>query len=1191
MNYIYTMHILCPKPWYIFTLLGFILTLNPHNAYSQCNCDHTINPNTVYINGNDPDFQFAPGDIVCLQGGNKAELWILNVHGTPEKPIIFRNCSGQLTIQQPNTHSYVLKISDSDHLRITGTGNPSHEYGIKIVGEGVVGSGSGIVLEGVYTNIELDHIEISNNEFAGIWAKEMDFSCEFNRDNFTLENLRIHDNYFHDIGAEAIYIIRERAPFSSTWLNCDTITVRPYGMKGTRIFNNIIERTGWDAMEVHAAYEDCEIYGNIISNYGLAGDPGQQKGIFLGDGTSGKCYNNILSNGAGDGIVAAGWSDNLIFNNIIDQTGRRGIYCHDRHETNPGTYAILNNTIINTGFDGIELNSKFTENFIFNNIIINPSNIEFITLGSEVSANIEGNYLDMNIENVRFEDISSSNYQLADDSPLINQGVDVSAYGVDFDLTNEGPSGISRDIGAYEFRGIPATPVSPIHPMPPSYNAQSSGSIIPYSGLFRYGSNAGFYPGWTDEQLADIAAGNSSLGIDGFGARTFRPSLPEHLVEKFGYKVRINTFEHYQSLGMDDHTLFIGFPADSNGHRDPNTYCDAGGQSWLFDNLYAPIWDNGEGGTPVNEDNYYAHYVWKLVYLYKDYVKFWQIINEPDFDGGGSGWFPPASEDPTFADVNWWDQDPDPCVLGNMRAPVQHYIRMLRISYEVIKSLAPEDYVVLGGIAYESFLDAILRNTDNPGAYNPEGIGEAGSVDESLYPHRGGAYFDVVTYHLYPQFANTVRYFTTTNFVYQRHSDAAVDAISKMKDDLQKVLHTRGFDGITYPEKHFSITEINIPRKSFPYTDPGSAGENFIGGDEVQRNFIIKAFVQAQINDLKQMYIYNLADDATFEEAANGFDLMGMYKKLAGPYSQEMNSSGVAFKTISSQLFGYRYDPTRTSALNLPDSIGGGAFINDAGIYKYVLWARTKYDQSEFTEAVFSFPDSFDYDEYGLIAYPWDHTINPNASIISQDNIILGGAPQFFEKSNGSTLPIELLKFEANVIQERVQLLWTTAWERSNNFFLVENSTNGYDFKAIGQIYSKGDSEQIQHYETYDHSPKLGHNYYRLKQIDLNGQFSYSPIVEVNIQMPNEINVYPVPVKQGNQLNIHVESKNNQLIRVRLLNLMGQELINLQDHAKRGEHVIRLNTSSLSKGLYQLLIEGNSDNNSKAFSRKQILIN
>lgn len=1143
----------------------------------QCNCDHIIAPEVVYINGDDPAYAFAPGDVVCLEASTKQELWILNVHGAPGNPVTFVNCNGPVLIQQPNLYSYVLKVSDSDHIRVSGSGEPAIPYGIRIVGDGTLNSGSGVELDGLYNQVELDHLEISNSEFAGIWAKEMGFDCNFHRDNFTLYDLHIHDNYIHDIGTDGIYISRENASYESSTLDCGGTPRAPYGLEGLRVYNNRIARTGWDGIEVHAANWDAEIHGNTITEFGLAGDPGQQKGIFLVDGTSGKCYNNTLRNGAGDGIVLTGWGTNEVYNNLMEGLGNMGIVCRERFAPNYGAYTVFNNTIVNTGYDGIVVNSAITANTVLNNLVINPSNIEFITLADGVSATLAGNYLDMNPGNVQFVDTATGDYRLASNSPLIDQGADISAYGVSTDHDeNNRLVHAGYDLGAYEFQGTPTPPQPPKVPGPPAFTALDPNSIPPYDGSFRYGSNMGFYPGWTDEQLADIAAGNPAQGQEGIGVRSFRPSLQEYLVDQFGYRVRIETFEHYASLGMDDHTLFIGFPADAGGHRDPNTYCPGGTQSWLFDNLYEPIWDNGEGGTPVNEANYYARYVWKLVYLYRDYVRFWQVINEPDFDGGGSGWFPPASEDPAFAAANWWDNDPDPCVLANMQAPVQHYIRMLRITYEIVKSLAPDDYVCLGGIGYESFLDALLRNTDNPGWYNPEGVGEPGTVDATHYPLTGGAYFDVLTFHLYPQFSETVRYHDGSGFVYQRHSDAAADAIAAKKADFEQVLADRGYDGSVYPAKLWTMTEINISREPFPYTDPGSAGEQYIGGDEVQRNFVIKALVHAQMQGIEQMYFYNLGDAAWDYEATSSFNLMGLFQKLSDtpPYSQQVNSAGMALRTMSTELFGFSFDAARTAALNLPAGVRGAAFQNDQGAYKYVLWAETTFDQSEFASATYSFPPAFGYGAQALVRKAWDEATNPASTLVSGDNLALSGAPSLFEELASDPFPVEFLSFTATPEDHRVLLEWRTGSEKNNAHFTIERSVDARLFESLHNVPSQGDSDEVQAYQVYDLQPLTGKSYYRLKQTDLDGSFSYSETVSVAFEASQQARwqVHPNPLARGNRLTLDLSIPRAGYAQLILVNVLGQTMLRKDLPLVVGEQQVEWDLEPLPAGYYYLIL-------------------
>src|SRR5699024_563027 len=155
----------------------------------------------------------------------------------------------------------------------------------------------------------------------------------------------------------------------------------------------------------------------------------------------------------------------------------------------------------------------------------------------------------------------------------------------------------------------------------------------------------------------------------------------------------------------------------------------------VFANLYSPIWDEGENGTPINDDNQFALYIYNLVKRYGEYIRFWEIVNEPDI----TGFWDNGNRDRA---MNWWDNPPTPGALLNLRAPSFYYIRMLRIAYEVIKKYTPDAFVAPGGIGNPAFLDALLRYTDNP---------DEGKVTAE-YPLTGGAYFDVVSYHIYPAY-------------------------------------------------------------------------------------------------------------------------------------------------------------------------------------------------------------------------------------------------------------------------------------------------------------------------------------------------------------------------------------------------------------------------------------------------------
>lgn len=518
-------------------------------------------------------------------------------------------------------------------------------------------------------------------------------------------------------------------------------------------------------------------------------------------------------------------------------------------------------------------------------------------------------------------------------------------------------------------------------------NYTANDQVTPYTDVFRPGTNLGFQAdsqNYSDEDLANIAAGNPAAGQLGIGAKAIRPSMPSIFVDKYGLDLRKPTFQHYDNLGLKDLTCFVGYPSEEE--RDKNSYLGCGAESTLFANMYEPIWDNGANGTPYNDDNYYAAYLYEVVTTYTEYVKFWEIWNEPGFDKTfNTAWRPPG--DP-FG--NWWDRDPDPCEY-ELVAPIEHYVRMLRISYEIIKTISPDDYVAIAGVGSESFLDAILRNTDEP---------TEGRVTAE-YPFGGGAYFDVMGFHSYPDIDGTVRYWDNSiqAFVWSRHSDGAANGLSIRKGLYQAVLDNYGYDGNTYPTKEWIITEINTPRRQFK--------NDGMGDLDLQINYMAKSIVTAMKEDIRQMHIYSIFEEQTEANATEEFHLMGLYKNLDfnEPYNNlEMNEQGKAYKSASDALFGTVYDEAKTLSLNLPASMDGGAFRKADGTYVYCLWAKTVIDRSETAFANYSFPASFNLNS--VFVREWDFSFTGEQDEISANNITFTGRPIFITETEAITTGI-----------------------------------------------------------------------------------------------------------------------------------------------------------------------------------------
>ncbi|MBK1438451.1 hypothetical protein JHJ32_00500 [Parapedobacter sp. ISTM3] len=461
---------------------------------------------------------------------------------------------------------------------------------------------------------------------------------------------------------------------------------------------------------------------------------------------------------------------------------------------------------------------------------------------------------------------------------------------------------------------------------------------------FLYGSNMGAYQGWSDEQLAELLMGNTAKGIAGVGVNSLRPAMYDHFVQQWGYDIRLNAFETYQQLGGTDHTVFLNGPTDA--HREQASYCN-GIRSQTFANLYEPIWSSA---GKVNDNNYYASYVYNVVKTYGPYVKYWEVWNEPDYTNNWE------------ATQTWAQTDPNPCDLPNFAAPIQSYVRMLRITYEIVKHLDGDGLVCVGGLGYPSFLEAILRNTDNP---------NGGSVSAD-YPKKGGEWFDCLSYHVYPM------YYLGSN----HNSDAAATALVNHKNAFQAVLDNYSYDGTTNPKKAFIITESNIPRKSI---------DGYIGGDVVQRNFLIKAAVQAQKAGISALYIYGPAESRPLAQANDPYQAMGFYQNItSGPYHATITSGGIAWRTVSGLLRTRQYDPAATAMLQLPGHIDGAAFYGaDDESYVYVLWAKTS-EASETASAQYSFPASLKMTT--ATQFDWD---NQQTRVTS--TLALTGSPVFIK--------------------------------------------------------------------------------------------------------------------------------------------------------------------------------------------------
>ncbi len=165
-----------------------------------------------------------------------------------------------------------------------------------------------------------------------------------------------------------------------------------------------------------------------------------------------------------------------------------------------------------------------------------------------------------------------------------------------------------------------------------------------------------------------------------------------------------------------------------------------------------------------------------------------------------------------------------------------------------------------------------------------------------------------------------------------------------------------------------------------------------------------------------------------------------------------------------------------------------------------------------------------------------------------------------------AALPIELMSFQAQVSDFGALLSFSTATEINNDYFSIERSTNGRDFVEIGQLQGSGTSYSPQSYRFSDERPEKGRNYYRLKQVDFDGKFTYSNIIQVTFGRASQMTLAPMPATETLVLQLEKALREDGFYQI--FDLNGRLLISGQMPAETKEQSIQIN--DLAEGAYLL---------------------
>ncbi len=183
------------------------------------------------------------------------------------------------------------------------------------------------------------------------------------------------------------------------------------------------------------------------------------------------------------------------------------------------------------------------------------------------------------------------------------------------------------------------------------------------------------------------------------------------------------------------------------------------------------------------------------------------------------------------------------------------------------------------------------------------------------------------------------------------------------------------------------------------------------------------------------------------------------------------------------------------------------------------------------------------------------------------------GFSKFGVAQSLSVLPVELLSFDAIYNGQSTDVNWTTASEKNNDYFIVERSTDAKDFDFIEKVHSKakgGNSTSILNYTLNDPDVKAGIYYYRLKQVDFDGKFTYSSMATVTIEDKEILIVTPNPT--DNSADVIYESNSIGVALLKVYDTGGRLVIAKELVCTKGHNSYALDLQKEISGMFYITL-------------------
>ena len=288
------------------------------------------------------------------------------------------------------------------------------------------------------------------------------------------------------------------------------------------------------------------------------------------------------------------------------------------------------------------------------------------------------------------------------------------------------------------------------------------------------------------------------------------------------------------------------------------------------------------------------------------------------------------------------------------------------------------------------------------------------------------------------------------------------------------------------------------------------------------------------------------------------------------PFSVSLTSATISNASLTGKLIGNSH-PNIVSSTNY---LGRYWSIEPTGITNPLYNVEYSYSSGDiFGSEAFLFPAKYNSGGWQSCIESASNAMIGNGSVNAGTNTLTwSGITTFSEFTaigNGTALPIELLEFSAEPADKVVNLQWITSSEINNSHFTVERSTDGVTFSKVLEMPGAGNSNTIRTYKAVDESPAMGVSYYRLKQTDFNGDFTYSEWVVVNFTGNEEISLQSVFADRSTG-NVFIRCNNpeNQKVNVQIFDSGGKIIHSSNQMSSSSNWNGTVNVGNLSKGTY-----------------------